>query len=89
MTLYNPTLQIVGISSETAAKVEVMALPAGRHLSLKANGQTLIVLSGSAWVTFKGEDFILRRGESLTLAGHAVDACISAVGNKPVMLEVC
>ncbi|MBZ0317238.1 MAG: hypothetical protein K8L91_12520 [Anaerolineae bacterium] len=88
MTLYIPALQLVGISSETAAKVEVIALPVGRHLSLKAHGQTLVVLNGSAWVSFDGADFILRRGESVTLNTSPLSACVSAVGDKPVMLEV-
>lgn len=88
MTLYTPALQLVGISSETAAKVEVIALPVGRHLSLKAYGQTLVVLNGSAWVSFDGADFILRRGESVTLHTSPLTACVSAVGDKPVMMEV-
>lgn len=90
MTLYTPatSLQLVGISSETAATVEVIVVPVGRHQCIKAIGQTLIVLNGSAWVTFGGEDFILRQGDSLTLSAHPIDACLSTLGAKSVMLEV-
>lgn len=82
------TLRIFGMSSETAAKYEVISLPAGHNLRLKSQDQTLMVIGGCAWVSVGGEDVVLLHGDSLTLNKGRGDAYVSALGGKSVMFEV-
>jgi hypothetical protein len=51
-------------------------------------GQRLQVLAGSAWVTFAGGDFVLRKGDRLKLSKGRDPALVSAVGAGLTILEV-
>ncbi len=46
------------------------------------------ILSGKAWVTFKGHDFLLCIDESLAIPKAANGAIISAMGNEALFFEV-
>ena len=46
------------------------------------------VVSGQAWVSYEGEDYILSYGEELTLSNGRFEAVIMALFNKPVTLEL-
>jgi hypothetical protein len=50
--------------------------------------QEIRVKSGSAWISWHGEDIVLDRGESLSLLPHKGAAVVSAVGKWPLVLEV-
>jgi quercetin dioxygenase-like cupin family protein len=52
-------------------------------------GQHLQVLTGRAWVTFDGADFVLRKGDRLTLASGSDPAVVSALGAGLTILELC
>jgi hypothetical protein len=57
---------------------------------MPTNGQTLMVVSGCAWVSLNGEDVIVRRGETLALTGHRRKhtAVLSALGSERLVCEV-
>ncbi|NMB53802.1 MAG: hypothetical protein GYA15_03795 [Leptolinea sp.] len=52
------------------------------------SGWRIKILSGKAWVTFKGQDFLLCNDESLDIPKTANGAIISAVGNDALFFEV-
>lgn len=58
--------------------------PRKNHV-LKAQNQVLQVVSGTAWVSVNGQDFVLKSGEAVTLekGGDAVVA-VSGLFGKPV-----
>jgi len=61
----------------------------GKTLVLKANGQELRVRSGLAWVSFDGEDHILRSGQRVTLArGGDAWGIVSGLGNADAVVVV-
>ncbi|MCC6617369.1 MAG: DUF2917 domain-containing protein [Anaerolineae bacterium] len=61
----------------------------GQTLVLKAKGQELRVRSGLAWVSFDGEDHILRSGQTVTLArGGDAWAIVSGLGNADAVVVV-
>lgn len=47
------------------------------------------VVSGEAWVTANGEDFVLQRGQEATLPAGAHEALITALGSHPLTYEMC
>jgi len=57
--------------------------PRKNHV-LKAKNQVLQVISGIAWVSVKGQDFVLKPGEAVTLAkgGDAVVAVSGLFGKS-------
>ncbi len=54
----------------------------------RRNGQRMQVLTGSAWVTFAGADFVLRKGDRLDLVPGSDPALVSAVGAGLTILEL-
>jgi len=65
-----------------------LALLYGEQLSLPSASRHLQVLSGRAWVSFGGEDYILGSGESLSVDQGRDKAIISAVGGEDLFFEV-
>jgi hypothetical protein len=53
----------------------------------KAN-QRIQILSGCAWLTQAGQDFILPRGEKISLESAKDSALISALGQTPLVFEI-
>ena len=58
--------------------------PRQNHV-IRANNQVFQVISGLAWVSNKGEDFVVKPGEAITLfkGGDAV-VTVSGLFSKPV-----
>jgi hypothetical protein len=66
-----------------------LALVRGQALKAPRAASTLSVLSGTAWVSFGGEDLLLCRGESLRLEPRRRDPVIvSAVGEEGLFFEL-
>ena len=60
-------------------------LSTGQNHVVRAREQVLQVISGVAWVSNNGEDFVLRTGEAITLErGGDHVAVISSLFNKSV-----
>lgn len=53
----------------------------------KRESQVLRVVSGAAWVSMDGEDFILRTGEELKLSHGKHKALVSPANNEPLVYE--
>jgi hypothetical protein len=65
-----------------------VALLYGEELSLPSASRQLQVLSGRAWVSFAGEDYILGSGECLDMIEGKDKAIISAVGGEALFFEI-
>jgi hypothetical protein len=65
-----------------------VALLYGEQLRLPGSSRNMLVLSGKAWVSFGGEDYILGSGDSLSVAEARDGAIISAVGEEDLFFEV-
>lgn len=59
---------------------EVRTLPPGTY--------KIRIHSGSAWVSWKGQDFVLREGETMRLRCQRHSAVVTATGRQPVVLEL-
>jgi len=58
--------------------------PRQNHV-IKANNQVLQVISGLAWVSNTGEDFVVKPGEAITLfKGGDTVVTVSGLFSKPV-----
>jgi hypothetical protein len=55
---------------------------------LKSKAQTIRVVTGWAWVSYRGEDHVLKVGDEMTLAAGRNLAYISALGERPLTYEV-
>jgi hypothetical protein len=64
-----------------------MALLYGELLRIPKSVEMLRILSGCAWVSAGGRDFVLGCGESLSLSGSSRDAIISAVHGETLFFE--
>lgn len=65
-----------------------LTLYPGKVFRLPQTGHSVRVLSGIAWLTVAGEDIILASNEAASLLPHQETAVISALSNKPLLLEV-
>ena len=54
----------------------------------RRRGQRMQVLTGRAWVTFAGADFVLRKGDRLELVPGSDPTLVSAVGAGLTILEL-
>lgn len=63
-------------------------LETGKLFRIPSVCQQLHVLSGIAWLTVAGEDIILTSGEQILLDSNQGLAILSALGNKPLILEI-
>ena len=66
-----------------------MVLLEGELLRLPRSTISLSVLSGYAWVSYRGEDIVLAPGRNFVWALHAArDAVVPTVGGKPLVFEL-
>jgi len=63
-------------------------LEPGEALSLTRSGQTLRVVSGSAWITFDGQDTTLLAGQEMILEPGKNAAVISALEEEPLVYRL-
>ncbi len=71
---------------ETLSKSQI-ELMKGYVRDEKRESQVLRVVSGAAWVSMDGEDFILRTGEELKLSHGKHKALVSPANNEPLVYE--
>lgn len=62
-------------------------LQKGEVFRLPSACREIQVLSGVAWITVAGEDIILIRGKTATLALNKDEALVSAINDAPLILE--
>jgi hypothetical protein len=58
------------------------------NLRVRPSQARVRVVSGQAWLSYEGEDYILSYGEEMTLPNGRFEAVITALFNKPVTLEL-
>ncbi len=60
----------------------------GAEHRLRRQSQVVHVLSGHAWITANGRDYVLLPRERLRLEPGGSDAIISALGSSPLVYEI-
>ncbi len=60
----------------------------GDIVSINRMGQKLRVISGSAWITFDGEDMFVLAGEEIVLEPGMYPAVISALKGQPLVYQI-
>jgi hypothetical protein len=70
-----------------SVQMRVMLLR-GEVQRVMANYRGLRVRSGRAWVTLRGRDLLLKRGDEITLEGRHDAAVVSPLGHAPLIIEL-
>ena len=65
-----------------------IALLYGEELRIPKSVGRLLVLSGTAWVSFEAKDHVLERGESMDFAGASHRAVVSPLCGEAAFLEL-
>jgi|FLYN01.1.fsa_nt_gi hypothetical protein len=60
----------------------------GAALHLQHGEQKISVIFGIAWISWQGQDFVVRQGESLSLRPDKYDAVISPLRGERLIFEV-
>ncbi len=71
-----------------ASKLGTISLKSGKAHSIHCNSQVIRVLSGRAWVTFGGEDVVVKCGEAVGLPAGEHQAVISSLDEHPVVFSI-
>jgi hypothetical protein len=71
----------------TSIQMRVMLLK-GEVQRVESNYRGLRVRSGRAWVTLRGHDLVLKRGDEIALEGRHDAAVVSPVGHAPLIIEL-
>lgn len=72
-----PKLKAVGVT-----------LQPERLLRLQSCSQTITMIAGCAYLTWNGEDYLLRAGQQMSLHWSKYPALISAVGAQALHFEI-
>lgn len=75
-------------SRARAARPQTIRLADNATYSLKGAAQTFWVTRGMAWVTFDGEDYVMRSGEMLRLPRTKHPIVVSNPGADELVFEV-
>jgi hypothetical protein len=65
-----------------------MILLKGEVQRVESNYRGLRVRSGRAWVTLRGCDLVLKRGDEVALEGRHDGAVVSPLGHTPLVIEL-
>ncbi len=76
------------LGAEGPAGALRLALLYGEQLRVPSSSEWLRVLSGTAWVTAKGEDHVLASGDEIALPRDSNGTVVSAVGHEALFFEV-
>ena len=60
----------------------------GEVQRVESNYRGLRVRSGRAWVTLRGRDLVLKRGDEVALDGRHDAAVVSPLGRVPLVIEL-
>jgi hypothetical protein len=76
------------IRQQAGGKAESVTLQQRDVYRLSPSDQAVRVVSGRAWLTHAGEDIVLTRGEQATFPRQTDSVVITAVGKRPLVLEI-
>jgi hypothetical protein len=62
-------------------------IPYGEARLLPRDRRSLRVISGYAWVSIDGRDYVLARNEEIPLKRGRHPAIVTALGNRPLVYE--
>lgn len=65
-----------------------MMLLKGEVQRVESNYRGLRIRSGQAWVTLRGRDLVLKRGDEVALDGRHDAAIVSPLGHVPLVIEL-
>ena len=74
-------------ASNTGIQMRVMLLK-GEVQRVESNYRGLRVRSGRAWVTLRGRDLVLKRGDEIALEVRHDAAVVSPLGHAPLVIEL-
>jgi quercetin dioxygenase-like cupin family protein len=69
------------------SSLRLVLLP-GQVMGLSSRRQSLRVLSGKAWVSWKGEDIIIEPGQSVSFVGRGDRPLVSEIGHNAAVVEL-
>ena len=72
----------------TAPLTERLTVKENQHYTVSNPITSIRVLSGSAWISYLGQDIVLKRDETLEIEPHRDIAVVTSLGHKPVELEL-
>jgi hypothetical protein len=77
------------VQDDTCGKSLRLALVRGELLRAPRGARRLSILSGTAWVSIRGEDVLLSRGGELSLGPSSPGpALVSALGEEALFVEI-
>jgi hypothetical protein len=77
--IFTKVMKSVNVSSQ---------LVPGDVQSLMCQVQRIHVVSGQAWITVDGQDFVLKSGQELSIPKCHYPAVISSMGRRPLVYRV-
>jgi hypothetical protein len=87
MTLRLEDRSAWGFSHKTAGGAR-LALESGEVHRLNPIPSGIRILSGIAWLTWKGEDIVLSKGQALAFTHNGNHPVISSVGKNTLVIEM-
>ena len=92
LTIFNHFSQMINFALTgeipTAPLTERLFIAENQHYTLPRTITSIRVLSGKAWVSHLGKDTVLDRGDTMEIEPGRDIAIVSALGSKPVELEL-
>ncbi len=71
----------------TSIQMRLMLLK-GEVQRVESNYRGLRIRAGQAWVTLRGHDLVLKRGDEIALEGPRDAAVVSPLGHEPLIIEL-
>lgn len=91
MTIYlqkNAQLNLSYVNESPVDLERYVRLSQGETRHIKTDAQTIHIVSGQAWVSYEGEDHILKSGDLLAISKGDYAAVISPLGNHDLVYEL-
>jgi|FLYN01.1.fsa_nt_gi hypothetical protein len=87
MALKIETRRAWGFSRKAAGGAQLALRPSEVH-RLNPVPPGIRVLSGTAWITWKGDDIVLQPGQTIRFSRNGNNPVISAVGQETLIVEM-
>lgn len=84
----NNRLNLTHVNKAPVDLDRYVCLSQGETRHIKTDAQTIHIVSGQAWVSYEGEDHILKSGDLLAISKGDYAAVISPLGNHDLVYEL-
>ena len=90
MAIYEARVEQHSAEADTtsAKRSSVVRLQARTLFRTKRHAEVIRVTSGSAWITFDGQDWFVYSGEEFTLTPGKDDAVIESLDENPLVFAI-